>query len=138
MSIVRADDEYIELVRHFPLIPIRDDTQFEDAIKVMKGLAYRHAALTRAESDYLAVLGDLIAQYEKRLPRLTPDLTPVEALRYLMEINTLTQADLVPIVGHKSNLSAFLSGKRGLSKLNTMRLAERFKVSPSIFLSKDQ
>jgi HTH-type transcriptional regulator/antitoxin HigA len=51
-----------------------------------------------------------------------------------MDINGLNQSDLAPIVGYKSNLSAFLAGKRGLSKAVALKLAERFKVSPAIFL----
>ncbi len=100
----------------------------------MKELAYRAKDSSRAESDYLSVLGDLIAQYEKRLNLPQPKVSPVEALEYLMEMSGRTQAELALIIGHKSNLSAFLHGKRGLSKANAMRLAQYFKVSPALFL----
>lgn len=128
------DDGYKQLISSFPLVPIRNKKQFEKAVTVMKDLAYRRASLSHGEADYLSVLASLIAQYEKRLPRLAAKMTPSEALKHLLEINGLTQAALVPLVGHKSNLSAFLSGKRGLSKQAALRLAERFKVSPALFL----
>ena len=134
MSAARLDDEYMQLIKLFPLVPIHGETQFAEAVKVMKGLAYHRKRLSQGESDYLIVLSNLIAQYEKQLPRLAPKMTPAEALAYLMEINGLTQTDLVPLTGHKSNLSAFLSGKRQLSKLAAVRLAEYFKVSPAVFL----
>jgi HTH-type transcriptional regulator/antitoxin HigA len=127
----------MNLVREFPLVPLRDKSEFEEAVKVMKGLAYRRSTLTSGEADYLSVLGDLIAQYEKKLPRLAEEMTPQEALAYLMEINGLAQADLVEFVGYKSNLSAFLSGNRGLSKRAACRLAEFFKVSPALFFRMD-
>lgn len=136
MSAAQLDDEYINLVRQFPLVPIRSKSQFNEAIKVMKRLAYRLANLNKAESDYLTVLSDLIVKYEKRFDRLKPKITPVQALKYIMKESGLSQADLVPIVVHKSNLSAFLNGKRGLSKTNAVRLGERFKVSPALFLPK--
>ena len=125
------------LVREFPLVPLRDNSEFGDAVKVMKRLAYRRSSLSTGESDYLAVLSDLIAQYERRLPRLAVEMTPREALAFLMEANGLAQTDLVEFVGYKSNLSAFLSGHRGLSKRAACRLAEYFKVSPGLFLSKE-
>lgn len=134
MRQIKHNSEYMELVAQFPLVPIRSKQHFQEAVKVMKDLAYCRAALSEEASDYLSVLGDLIAKYENDLPQLAPDMTPREVVTYLMEINGLTQADLVPLVGYKSNLSAFLKGKRGLSKTAIMRLAEKFNVSPVIFL----
>ncbi|MBC8000203.1 MAG: hypothetical protein IAF58_19770, partial [Leptolyngbya sp.] len=122
MNTTRADKGYMELVREFPLVPLRDKSEFDNAIKVMKRLAYRRSTLSSGEADYLTVLGDLIAQYESRLPRLASEMTPREALAFLMESNGLAQADLVEYVGYKSNLSAFLSGHRGLSKRAACRL----------------
>lgn len=137
MNTARVDKAYMELIREFPLVPLREKSEFEEAVKVMKRLAYRRASLSTAEADYLSVLGDLIAQYEKQLPRLAAEMTSQEVLVYLMEENELAQADLVEFVGHKSNLSAFLSGRRGLSKRAACRLAEYFKVSPALFLPKE-
>lgn len=137
MNTARVDKAYMELVREFPLVPLRDKAEFDEAVKVMKRLAYRRSNLSTGESDYLTVLGDLIAQYEKRLPRLAEEMTPQQALNFLMDNNGLAQADLVECVGHKSNLSAFLSGHRGLSKRAACRLAEFFKVSPVLFLPRE-
>jgi len=137
MNTARVDKVYMELVRKFPLVPLRDKAEFQEAVKVMKRLAYRRGTLTSGEADYLAVLGDLISQYERRLPRLAKKMTPQEALAYLMEISGLAQTDLVDCVGHKSNLSAFLSGQRGLSKRAACRLANYFKVSPALFLENE-
>lgn len=134
MNTARVDKGYMELVRKFPLIPLRTKTEFDEAIKVMKELAYRRSSLSKSEADYLTVLGDLIAQYEKKLPQSSVEMSPQEALAFLMESNGLAQADLVEFVGYKSNLSAFLSGHRGLSKRAACRLAEFFNVSPAIFL----
>lgn len=137
MNTARVDKAYMELVTEFPLVPLRDKSEFEEAVKVVKRLAYRRSSLSSGEADYLTVLGDLIAQYEKKLPRLAEELPPREALAFLMESNGLVQADLVESVGYKSNLSAFLSGHRGLSKRAACRLAEYFKVSPALFLPKE-
>ena len=137
MNTARVDKAYMEMVREFPLVPLRDKSEFDEAIKVMKRLAYRRSGLSNGEADYLTVLGDLIAQYEKKLLRLAEEMTPREAVAFLMESNGLAQTDLVEYVGYKSNLSAFLSGHRGLSKRAACRLAEYFKVSPALFLPKE-
>lgn len=137
MSIARLDKAYIELVKTFPLIPLREKKHFQDAVKVMKELAYRRDTLSQGESDYLSVLGDLILQYEKKLPQLDEQMSPREALCFLMDANGLTRKDILEFVGQKSNLSAFLNGHRGLSTRAACRLAEHFKVSPALFLSKD-
>lgn len=137
MSTARVDKIYMDLVRKFPLVPLRDKSEFDEAVQVMKGLAYRMSTLSRSEADYLAVLGNLIAQYEKNLPELERAMSPQQALIFLMESNGLAQSDLVEFVGYKSNLSAFLNGHRGLSKRAACRLAEYFKVSPALFLSEE-
>jgi HTH-type transcriptional regulator/antitoxin HigA len=76
----------------------------------------------------------LILQYEEKLPKVYEKMSPREALSYLMEANGLIQADLVEMVGYKSNLSAFLSGKRGLSTRAAAKLGSYFRVSPTLFL----
>ncbi len=131
---MEVDKKYFELVEAFPLFPLRSKRDLRNAVKVMKKLAYRTHELSRGESDYLYVLGDLIHKYEQKLPRFAEELEPRELLKFLMESNSLAQVDLVAFVGHKSNLSAFLNGKRGLSKKSACNLGERFKVSPSVFL----
>ncbi|MGD9681646.1 MAG: type II toxin-antitoxin system HigA family antitoxin [Candidatus Obscuribacterales bacterium] len=134
MNTVKKDDGYMRLVIEFPLVPIRSDEQAEQAARKMKELAYRRSELSPGELDYLGVLGSLIAEYEKKLPGLSPEMSPREALAFLMQENDLKQTDLVELVGHKSNLSAFLNGNRGLSKRAAIRLADFFKVSPGLFL----
>lgn len=119
----------MKLILEFPLVPLRTEAKYDEAVQVMKELAVNRKSLSAGESDYLSVLGKLIVEYEKRLPKLTPDMTPREALAYLMEINNLQQADLVDCVGYKSNLSAFVNGHRGLSPRAAVRLADYFKVS---------
>lgn len=87
MSTVPVDNAYMKLVERFPLVPLREESHFEEAIKVMKELAYHRTSLSRGQADYLSVLAGLIAEYEKRLPRLADKMTPQEALLYLMQVN---------------------------------------------------
>lgn len=130
-----ASKEYMQLARRFPLVPIRNLNQFKRAIELVKELGLR-SDLVEEEHGYFLVLCDLVEDYERKRILLGEETTPSEALKYLMEVNGLSQKDLVDLVGYKSHLSAFLNGKRGLSKAAAVRLGERFKVSPMLFLPK--
>jgi hypothetical protein len=74
-----TDDSYMKLIAAFPLVPLRTEGQFKEAVRVMKQLAYKRKDLSTGESDYLSVLGSLISEYEKRLPRLDSEMTPQES-----------------------------------------------------------
>lgn len=91
--------------------------------------------LSQDEIDYMTTLGGLIEQYEARIITDLSDVSPADALQYLLEVNGLRQSDLKDIV-HKTHLSEFLSkkpGARPLSKEEARRLGERFGVDPMLF-----
>ena len=85
-----------------------------------------------AEEEYLQALTDLVAAYEDAHVMI-PSVTGVDALRYLMEENGLTQVDLVPQFGTRSIVSEVLAGKRHLALAHITRLAERFGLPATVF-----
>jgi HTH-type transcriptional regulator/antitoxin HigA len=124
---------YLTLVVSFPLRPLRSDADLDRAVAMVDTLTDRKE-LTPEEADYLEVLGRLIEDYEAAHDPL-PEMSPVEALRYLLEENGLTQAELCEQVGLPvATLSEVLNGKRGISPRVRQVLAERFKVSPVLFV----
>jgi HTH-type transcriptional regulator/antitoxin HigA len=56
-----------------------------------------------------------------------------EMLRYFMNEHDLAQADL-PEVGSQGVVSEILHGKRELNLRQIRALAERFHVSPAVFI----
>jgi HTH-type transcriptional regulator/antitoxin HigA len=126
------EEEYLELVRMFPLISIEDDTHLSAALAAIDRLIERPSRSV-AENVYLAALTDLVETYENAHVALPP-VTGVEALRYLMEENGLTQADLAPYFGAPSIISEVLSGKRQLALTHTRRLAAHFGLPVSVFI----
>ena len=58
-----AGDLYFELVRRFPLRPIRSEQDLDRAIAVVDSLIDK-GELSQDEDDYLDVLGDLVRKYE--------------------------------------------------------------------------
>lgn len=123
---------YLDLVRRFPLRPIRSDEELDRAIAVVDDLTDRDDR-DEAEGDYLFVLGDLIRRYEKAAHPIPP-AEDADLLRLLMGWRGITQSDLaaateIPV----STISEVLSGKRRVSRRNIGVLARYFDVSPAVF-----
>ena len=125
-------EEYLALVRTFPLAHIRHDAHLDAAVAVIDRLLDEgdHAP---AEEMYLDALTDLLETYEAAHVPI-PVRSGVDALRFLMEANDLRQVDLVPVLGRKSLVSEVLSGKRPLALTHIKKLANYFRVSPAVFI----
>jgi HTH-type transcriptional regulator/antitoxin HigA len=127
-----TEEEYLALVRAFPLLSIRDDAHLAAALAVIDRLTGQ-AERSAAAAAYLAALTDLVETYESAHV-VIPPTTGREALRYLMEENGLTQADLVPLLGTPSVVSEVLSGKRRLALTHIQRLAAYFGLPTDVFI----
>jgi HTH-type transcriptional regulator / antitoxin HigA len=76
----------------------------------------------------------LIEAYERvQWPRRAPSLP--DLLTYLMDQHGLSRADLVPLLGTPSRVSAVLTGKRELSMSMVRKLRERFQISADLLIS---
>jgi antitoxin component HigA of HigAB toxin-antitoxin module len=86
--------------------------------------------------DHMETLAQLIDDYEKGegLKMDLSHLTPLDAVRYLMEVHGLTVTALGGLIGSQGTLCDVLSGRRQLSKAMIRKLADHFGVSPAIFL----
>lgn len=125
-------DEYLALVRAFPLVPIGGEADLGAAIAVIDRLTDKSVG-SEAEEAYLAALTDLVGTYEDTHVAIPPR-SRVDALRFLMEANDLRQADLVPVLGRRSLVSEILHGKRHLALSHVQKLAACFHVSPATFI----
>lgn len=128
----RRQDRYLELVRRFPLRPIRSDAELSDAIEVVNSLIDRDE-LTPPEGDYLDVLSDLVEAYEDVAVPIPP-AADAEVLRLLIAGRRETQAGVAAAVGiAESTVSEVLSGKRKLNRGQVGKLARYFRVDPAAF-----
>jgi HTH-type transcriptional regulator/antitoxin HigA len=127
-------DRYLELVRRFPLRPLRSDGDLDAAIAVVDALLDRDE-LDPGEEDYLDVLSDLVKRYETEAHPMPP-VSDAEMLRYLIETRDTTQAAVSEATGiAESTVSEVLAGKRGLNRRHIESLARHFKVSPAVFMN---
>ncbi|MBC7216209.1 MAG: type II toxin-antitoxin system HigA family antitoxin [Burkholderiaceae bacterium] len=113
--------------------PIRDEAHYAQMTQVLEAL------LDEAQGDenhpamgLVDIVGDLIEDYET-VHHPLPDVTGVQALKFLMQQHGLKQSDL-PEVGSQGVVSEVLAGKRELNIRQVRALSERFRVSPATFV----
>src|SRR5271165_1262567 len=107
-------DEYMALVRAFPLVSIKDDEQLTAALAVFEPL-FTLPEPSAAQRAYLEALTDLIETYENATVSI-PEPSGMEILAFLMEQNDL----------HVEDAASVLRGERPLSLAHAHRLSERF------------
>jgi HTH-type transcriptional regulator/antitoxin HigA len=127
-----ADDNYLGLVREFPLRPIRSDAELDRAIAMIDSLITRDD-LELGEEDYIDVLSDLVHRYEAAHDPIAP-VPDSDLVRFLLESNDMAQAELAQRTEiAESTISAILAGKRKLSRRHIATFAKIFRVSPALF-----
>lgn len=133
---VIAQGRYLELVKQFPLVTIKSEAEYDRAVVFLKKLALRdEATLDAGEAAYLDALTLFVEDYEQKHHRIeTEEMTPLEALKYLMAEGGLKPVDLGRILGNRSLASQVLKGNRELSKANIVAMAKYFHVEAGVFL----
>ncbi|MGA2231040.1 MAG: transcriptional regulator [Tepidisphaeraceae bacterium] len=129
-------DDYLELVRAFPLRALRTKAEHTRGLQVLGRLLGRpDGRLSAGERDYVQVLGRLLDDFaDGGHPRPRPKVRPLEMLRFLMDQHGMNVVGLGKILGNKTAASLVLSGKRELSKAHIRSLAAHFKVNAGLFI----
>ncbi len=126
--------KYAELLALALPKSIETETENERALEIVNRLMTKgEKKLSAEEHLLLRMLVLLIEEFEKKAYPIEP-AEPNEVLKTLMENRGLKQADLMPIFGARSNVSAILAGKRSIGKTQAKALAEFFKVSTELFI----
>ncbi|HMO26227.1 MAG TPA: helix-turn-helix domain-containing protein [Tepidisphaeraceae bacterium] len=125
-------DRYLELVRGFPLKPIRDAQSHAKALRVFRNTL----SDSSGAKDYKSVLVTLIAEYEQKAGHAADsrDIAPAEVLRHLLEDRDMSINALANTLRmSQSALSDMFNGRRGWSKSAIAKLSKFFNISPAIF-----
>jgi hypothetical protein len=101
MKVVKAirkmKDDYLDLVRRFPLRRLRNDQEQDQAVRILSGLVGRvDGRLSAGEREYADALGCFIREYDDRvypLPRRKS--RPLALMKSLMDDHLMGIADLV-------------------------------------------
>ena len=126
-----------ELQQHWtalrPLLSIRNEHEYDCAVERLNhlldevGTDEQHPLYT-----LLDTLGTLLHAYEEQHHPM-PECSGIDVLRFLMDEHGLTQSDLAEI-GSQGVVSEILRGKRELNIRQVRLLAQRFHVSPAVFV----
>ena len=115
------------------IAPIRNAVHYRRMVAMLEALLDEAGSNEKHPAMGLVdIVGDLIEDYEAAHHPL-PDVTGVQALKFLMAQHGLKQSDLCEI-GSQGVLSEILAGKRGLNIRQIRALSERFGVSAATFV----
>ena len=115
------------------ITPIRDEAHYSRMTEMLEALLDE----TKGDENHPAmglvdIVGDLIEDYEAE-HHVLPEVTGVQALKFLMAQHGLKQSDLSEI-GSQGVVSEILTGKRELNLRQVRALSERFGVSAATFV----
>jgi HTH-type transcriptional regulator/antitoxin HigA len=132
----RIDDDYLDLIKRFPLVPIRDDQHLKAAHAIIDKLSIAgEEHLSQGQMDYLLVLGDLTSSYESAaFDEMTRDVKGLDILRHLMEEHEMTGSDIGRIIGHRELGPKVVKGTRQISREHAKLLGNHFGVPGELFL----
>jgi HTH-type transcriptional regulator/antitoxin HigA len=102
------------LRREMVLKVIKTEAEYKDALSTLQELLDLDPDPGTEEAERLELLSLLVRDYESRQFSFPPP-DPVEAIKFRMEQQGLTQRDLVPYIGSRSKISEVLSRKRPLT-----------------------
>jgi HTH-type transcriptional regulator/antitoxin HigA len=116
-----------------PVLTIRNEREYNAAVKRLNELLDEIGDNEKHPLySLLDTLGTLIEAYEEEHHPI-PEASGMDALRFFMEEHSLTQSNLSEI-GSQGVVSEILNGKRELNVRQIRKLAERFHVSPAVFM----
>lgn len=123
---------YLALMHRFPLRPLRSETDLDEATTLLDALVVQDT-LTAAEADYLAVLSELVTQYEA-MTHAIPLPSDADLLQHLLDAHGVTPPEVAQATGiTAATLAAVLAGTQPLTREQIGPLARYFQVPPSVF-----
>ena len=131
-----AADSYMDLIAEFPLRRIKTAAEHKKARQIILRLSRQKA--DRGASDYLDVLVDLVADFERRseFGFDSSRLSASDLVRHRIEERGISISSLASHIGvPQPNLSEMLSGKRDWSKTAIRGLSAHLNIRAERFLA---
>jgi HTH-type transcriptional regulator / antitoxin HigA len=113
---------------------IRDNVDYDNVAEIVDRLAVMDHR-TDGQEEYLETLSQLIEAYDnEHHPIDVSGIKGIKALKLLMDGHEMTASGLGRLLGNRALGSKILRGERELSKTHLRILADKFKVSPALFI----
>ncbi len=113
--------------------PIRNQRDYAQALRQIEKLWGARSGSPEAEK--LEVLVTLVDAYEANHHRIDPP-DPIEAIRFRMEQEGLTRADLEKLIGSRGRVSEILNRKRPLTVTMIRRLRDALGISADVLIGR--
>ncbi|HZK80881.1 MAG TPA: hypothetical protein VFC46_07435 [Humisphaera sp.] len=134
MKFKKMPKSYQGLVTMFMPRAIHDEIDYENAIEVIDALVGH--ALSDEQELFLDTLSTLVEVYENEHHGIkNSGLSPLEALKFLMEEHGMSATDIGKLLGERTLGSKILRGERKIGLKYAKSLAERFAVDVSLFIA---
>ena len=105
----------------YPIRPIRTEADYQQALQLVAPYFDNEPEPDSDAGAHFEAMVTLIEAYEaKHYPIAPPD--PVQAIKFRMEQQGLTPADLVPMIGQRNRVYEVLNGKRKLTMAMVWKL----------------
>src|SRR5438094_8321423 len=129
----KISSKYLELIRSFPLRPIRSEAELDRAEAMLHQLLDA-PSLSAAEQDYLEILGNLIEEYESKAHPIEP-LPPHQMLAMSIESKGVSQMEVARATSIAvSTISELIVQKREFNRAHIEKLCAYFALDPKAFI----
>lgn len=112
---------------------LRDEREYEAALSEIERLLDADVERGTEGYDRLEFLSVLVEHYEDEHEPVGA-VTPQEAVAFMLEQKGMSRSDLDEVMGGKSRVSEFFSGKRELSKGQVTSLRELLGIPADVLL----
>jgi HTH-type transcriptional regulator / antitoxin HigA len=124
---------YSQLVAEVTPKIIETEDEYEQFLAVAERLTFKQVQ-TPEESALYDLVTMLVETYEAEHYSIEKS-SPVEVLEHIIESSGIDRANLAKIFGSEEALDRVLAGRQLINTSQAQALAERFKLSPQIFLN---
>ena len=112
---------------------IEAKAEYEQTLAVVESLAFNQNRTTEQTALYKLLVLLLEAYETEHYP--IPEASSTEVLHHILEASNTRPVDLVGLLGTEEIISEIVNGTRTMSKAEAQILANRFKVSPRLFIA---
>jgi HTH-type transcriptional regulator/antitoxin HigA len=116
---------------------LRTDGEYEAALAEIEALMDRSPARLSEEGARLEALSLLVEHYERQHYPIEDAGTPQDIVDFMLEQHGMTRSDLNDLLGGKSRVSEFFSGKRALSIGQIKALYQTLHIPADLLLNVD-
>ncbi|WP_310421700.1 transcriptional regulator [Chamaesiphon sp. VAR_48_metabat_135_sub] len=125
---------YSQLVAEVTPKIIETEAEYEQFLAVAERLTFKQDQ-TPEESALYDLVTMLVETYEAQHYTID-ESSPAEILLHIIESSGINRTDLVEIFSSSDTLTQVLAGQKPINTVQAQALAERFKLSPQLFLTR--